>query len=330
MEYIKICKVCGKVWCYNDSDVNKSTANSVVSTIASIGSIASAIDGSKYDMYEMNKFADRAGEKIKDFSRCPYCNSTDIEDISKEEYNKIINKKSAKKSVAINSNASLKSLIKRIEIFIEDEEFDDAEIYCNQALDIEPENGYIWLLKLVINNEWKINESGIDFNDNYIKLGEDKTFKKVKLYGEDNPKVKKIIEKANEDINLYYYKNAKELFDSAETIEDYEIANSYFKYLKNYKNSKSYVKKCTETIEDLEDFAIREIADKKAKSRSKKDLEEALEIFSENDWKDSKEKIEIIKNKIAKYERTNTTVNVINMILLGILLLCILMLMGAS
>ena len=80
MEYRKICNVCHNIWCYTDNDVKENARNATVGALASIGSIASAIGGTRYDMYEMNKVSNNATNKIKDFNKCPYCNS----DLSKK------------------------------------------------------------------------------------------------------------------------------------------------------------------------------------------------------------------------------------------------------
>lgn len=69
MEYRKICNICHNIWCYTDNDVKENTKNAAVGALASIGSIASAIGGTRYDMYEMNKVSNSATNKIKDFNR---------------------------------------------------------------------------------------------------------------------------------------------------------------------------------------------------------------------------------------------------------------------
>lgn len=195
MEYRKRCNVCHSIWCYTDNDVNENTKNAVTGVLASIGSIASAIGGTRYDMYEMGKISDRAINKIKEFNKCPYCNSTDISDLSEEELKKINKKKSSGNSgVTINPNASGESLIKRIEIFMEDEEWDAAEAYCNQALDVEPENGYLWLLKLLISVEWKFVDDKIIFNNSIKKLKDCEYYDKVQRFSKDEKHLKDKIE----------------------------------------------------------------------------------------------------------------------------------------
>lgn len=252
MEYRKICNVCHNIWCYTDNDVKENARNATVGALASIGSIASAIGGTRYDMYEMNKVSNNATNKIKDFNKCPYCNSTDISDLSEEEFKKLNKKKSLGHSgIAINSNASVDALIKRIEIFMEDEEWDDAETYCNQALDVEPENGYLWLLKLLINVEWKFVNDKIIFNNSIRKLSDCEYYDKVQRFSKEDKKLKDKIKQINNEISEYFYSKAQKDMNNAETQADYEKALLSLMELDNYKDSDKLIEECKKILKKL-------------------------------------------------------------------------------
>ena len=75
------CNVCGNIFCYTKSDIKDNQREAGLAVLSSIGSVASAIGGTKYDMYEQSKASSKHSARIKDFSRCPKCNSTDIVEI---------------------------------------------------------------------------------------------------------------------------------------------------------------------------------------------------------------------------------------------------------
>ena len=84
-EYRKKCNVCGAIFCYTVSDIernNKLLSNAQTNNLMSV---ANAIGGSAYHMYEQNKQAERALDKIIDYTKCQKCGSSDLKDISEEE-----------------------------------------------------------------------------------------------------------------------------------------------------------------------------------------------------------------------------------------------------
>ena len=84
-EYRYRCKVCGTVFCYTEAERQGQKLSAVVSVLASTASIASHISGSSYHGYEQGKIARDSSGKIKNFSKCPKCNSSSLEDISNSD-----------------------------------------------------------------------------------------------------------------------------------------------------------------------------------------------------------------------------------------------------
>ncbi len=302
MEYRKICNVCHNIWCYTDDDLKENNKNATIGALASIGSLASAIGGTRYDMYEMNKVSNNATNKIKDFNKCPFCNSTDISDLSEEEF-KLINKKKSlgNSATTINSNASVDALIKRIELFMEDDEWDDADLYCNQALDVEPDNGYLWLLKLLINVKWKYIDNKIVFNNSIKPLNDCKYYDKVQRFSKDDNELKSKIKYIDDEISEYFYKKAKDILKQAQTRDDYEKAFLNLMKLDNYKDSEELVIECEKKIDEIKDLNLQQIAEEKINSKNIMDLLEAKKIYKENkEWKDSDIVLKEIENKIKE------------------------------
>ena len=84
------CKMCGFVFCYTEDDVKqneKNKKNSNPSGLAIFG--ITALTGSLFPAYSAGKEADKAQAKIIDFSKCPQCNSSELEELTKEEIEKL-------------------------------------------------------------------------------------------------------------------------------------------------------------------------------------------------------------------------------------------------
>lgn len=117
------CNVCGHIFCYTKDDLDKDFEQSAMAGFAAIGSLASIVGGTRYDMYEQGKILDRESAKIKDFSRCPHCNSTNITELSPDEATK--SEKASQPFTQISSADELKKFKELLDSgVITQEEFD--------------------------------------------------------------------------------------------------------------------------------------------------------------------------------------------------------------
>ncbi|MBR5246221.1 MAG: SHOCT domain-containing protein [Clostridia bacterium] len=82
----KRCEVCGHIFCYTQSDVNENKSNAKIAALSSVGSIAGALSGNYIASAVNNQNANRGIDKIKDFNRCPNCNSTNLTIISDKDF----------------------------------------------------------------------------------------------------------------------------------------------------------------------------------------------------------------------------------------------------
>ena len=261
MEYIKKCNVCGNIWCYTDQDIKDNAKNSAVAAISALGSIANAIGGTRYDAYEQNKMSDRALNKVVDYDKCPNCNSKDTKIISKEEYDKIKRIEEKKKN-GFATNATPESLMKRIELFIEEKDWNSASLYLEQVTDMIPDNAMVYMLGLLI--EYRVGN-----DDELIKecskrqetLNENKNYKYMQKFGEKNiieridninntikKNIEEQIEKEKEEEYNSALRVAKQSFDIIELNTVFKQLNSYG----NYKNSKEECQNLKEKIEKIE------------------------------------------------------------------------------
>ncbi len=79
------CNVCGKIYCFNQADINKNLMYAKQAKMSSVATIANSLVGSSYHAYEQNKMADSSMSKIVDYTRCPSCNSTNVSLLNDEE-----------------------------------------------------------------------------------------------------------------------------------------------------------------------------------------------------------------------------------------------------
>ena len=80
------CNVCGKIYCYTQKDIEENLRNAKRAMVSSVGALANAIGGTQIGYYGSSTETDRALGKIIDYSRCPSCNSSNVSQITEEEF----------------------------------------------------------------------------------------------------------------------------------------------------------------------------------------------------------------------------------------------------
>lgn len=79
------CNVCGHVFCYNSADVRENEALIKQARSNARAGAVNALFGTDLNAHAFTDKAERALDKIKDFSRCPKCNSTNLTELSDSE-----------------------------------------------------------------------------------------------------------------------------------------------------------------------------------------------------------------------------------------------------
>lgn len=87
-EIRKKCNVCGEIFCYTEEDIenNEKLRKEVISESKTnmFMAILGAFGGTPVTRLSTDNSIDRTNQKldkIKDYSKCPKCNSTDISDL---------------------------------------------------------------------------------------------------------------------------------------------------------------------------------------------------------------------------------------------------------
>lgn len=151
------------------------------------------------------------------------------------------------------SAANAASLLKRAFMFLEDENWDEADAYCEKVLDIEPENAQAYLGKLLA--ERQITKPENLKNDSEL-FSFSANYKKAMRFGDDELKAK--LQAALDSIQTRQkqekldaaYQKAVDLMEknlgreSIEAADQLKNAGEQFKALSDYQDSKERSTKC--------------------------------------------------------------------------------------
>ena len=286
MEYIKKCNICGKIWCYTDEDINDNTRKTAAAAISSIGAIANAIGGNRYDSYEQNKMAAMASNKIYDFDKCPNCNSRDFELFNKEEYIKY-RKFDEKKNSGFFLNTDIQLLMAQIQNYIIEKEWFLASLYLEQIIEDNPDIAELYLMKIYVVNQCTDEKELIECClKNDIKLQESINYINIIKCDnkEVNDKIHFIIEEINTSIeknkekekeNLY--NNSVNVIHNSNNIIELKKAQNILIELGDYKDSNNEIEIVNKKI-DNRIFEEEKIKKDKA-AKEKKELEIKLKRY---------------------------------------------------
>ena len=215
---------------------------------------------------------------------------------------KVINKdepKSAVKETAAAgqaANSGVAPLLKRISLFLEDGNWQEADEYCERVLDSDPENAQAYLYKLMAKMEVRKTE---DIKEKPKFFDQNDLYEKLLRFADD--KLKKSLESYHEyakNYKLYEYIIRK--WQAAVTAEDYRKVADSFENLKDFKDSEEKVQMCLKKAEEIElEFEPCEHA-KEALTQLRQYKKEEIAI---------NEKIQTLHEDNDKYEKTEIRIH---------------------
>ncbi|GEM_PF-2235885 len=215
------------------------------------------------------------------------------------------NSSDSEQSVIVNSNnPSVDSLLKRVEIFLGDSEWESANEYCERVLDIEPENATAYIGKLLA----KYKMHNLDELSDYFKnIGSIK--KADTLDAVDRNECEEILKDVIEKYEL------KEYFTDSTIHNRFSFNPSYKSFVTCRKKQKKEVLSEINNevlLKRAKQYGSDELCNKidKMISEIKQTLDERLKRAKEDDDKNKKK----IKEKYDKYKDTldETIINAIN------------------
>ncbi len=199
-------------------------------------------------------------------------------------------------------NTSAAPLLRRAFMFLEDEEWDKADEFCEQVLNIEPENAQAYLAKLMaeleVSKQEDLQNCEDPFDDSYnfekaIRFGDENLSSTLKGYVD-------YINNRNENIRITgIYDGAVKLMKRANSESEYKSAAASFKTIAGFKDSDALAKQCTENAEISRKDAIYANAKSQMKGIAVTGYEAAISAFQTiPGWKDADEQVLECRKKI--------------------------------
>lgn len=214
-------------------------------------------------------------------------------------------------SPAVNvTSENLQSVLTRIDLFLEDGEWEKADAFCEQVLNHDATNAVVYVKKLMAELRVKRMEDLANCNksfensNNYkkaLRFADATLAETLKSYvsaikRHDEEKRLAEAQKKQED----EYSEALKIYSFAKTVEDFKKAESAFLKLSYYKDSRQKASSCKNKWQSL----VYERAIKRTKSEVLYDLRKAKEEFSSlGDYKDSLIQIDDLNSKIISLEK---------------------------
>lgn len=161
-----------------------------------------------------------------------------------------------------NTNINIAPLIERVFMFLEDGEWDSANEYCEKVLDQEPKNAQAYLGKLMA--ELKVNEQSkliqleepFDNNNNYTKIIR---FGDNDIIGFIENCTTTIKARKETHRKTLIYTNAKNIFDTTKSEEEFFKAAKLFESIPGFKNADELAKHAFEKADKLKRERIEDI-----------------------------------------------------------------------
>ncbi len=152
----------------------------------------------------------------------------------------------------VDGSVNKETLLKRIEMFLEDNDFNNAKAYCERVLDNDPENATAYLYSLMV----ELRVKNVEDLQNVAQPFENKSsYQKAMRFGDD--KMKKMLSSYNESIKARnelarvesIYEKAQEKMQKGGTEAIYKDAAKLFESIGHYKDSEELAKNCYEYAE---------------------------------------------------------------------------------
>ena len=213
-------------------------------------------------------------------------------------------KQTVKETVVVNNATStnITPLLERAFLFLEDGKWQDANIYCEKVLDINPKNAEAYLGKLMAELRVRTRkqladcEQPFDGSENYskiIRFGDEKLENEMRGYIAH-------INERNENARLNaIYNRALKTRNSAISESTFKTAADTFKSISGFKDSDILAEQCLEKAEICRKDAIYASGKNQMSKDNISGYESAIKTFeSISGYKDVDEQIYVCKKKI--------------------------------
>ena len=155
-------------------------------------------------------------------------------------------------TVVVSENANVAPLLERVFLFLEDGKWQDANIYCEKVLDIDPKNAEAYVGKLMaelnIGKRQQLADCKEPFNDSenfakIIRFGDEKTESEIRGY------IAHINERNENERLQNLYDNAIIYMHNAASEDAYKSVSSMFQNISGFKNADALAEQCRKKAE---------------------------------------------------------------------------------
>ncbi len=214
-------------------------------------------------------------------------------------------KATVKETVVVGtSNANVAPLLETAFLFLEDGKWQDANIYCEKVLDIDPKNAEAYLGKLMadlqVRSRKQLADCADPFDDreNYgkvLRFGDDKLETEMRGYIAH-------INERNENARLTgIYNGAVSAMNAANTESAYKAAADTFRSISGFQDADALGEQCLDKAEVCRKNAIYASAHNEQIKNSIAGCESAIKLYeSISGWKDADEHISACQRKIEE------------------------------
>lgn len=198
-------------------------------------------------------------------------------------------------------------LLKRVFMFLEDGNWQEADEYCEKVLDIEPECAEAYLGKLMAERNISRRESLASCNEPFDT---DNNYQKAIRFGDEKLKAElgdyiNQIKVRNENARMAnIYNKAQATLRNARCEQDYRNAAWAFKSISDFMDAAKLAEHCKAKAEEARKDAIYNDARCKMTSKREATLNEAIKLFQTiSGWRDADEQICACQRKIEEAAR---------------------------
>ena len=202
-----------------------------------------------------------------------------------------------KETVVTNVNSNVAPFLKRAFMFLEDEEWKNADEYAERVLDIDPENAEAYLVKFLADIKIKNESRIVEELDELDCLKESANYQKALRFGDDklrerlNGYIKTIDDRREHNRLEGIYNNARSKM-KLNTYEGYKEAARLLKIIKYYLDSEKLIEDCLEKAEVCRKNDIYHDAIADMRKATLNSTQNAIRLFkSISGWKDADEQI---------------------------------------
>ena len=187
-------------------------------------------------------------------------------------------------------NTAEEAYLERIQIFLNDSEWDSADTYCEKVLDLNPKNAKAYMYKICTKLKLDNIEEIIDKDE--CLLNKDPNYSKILAYGDEELK-QKILELSQEQI----YMIAQKKMQQNNNVQNLYIARELFRQIPDYKD-------VNDRLDELE-FAIPQKEKELEGQRKENIYVKALQDIEQAENKSELDKVLNELEKIQGYKDTD-------------------------